>query len=62
VARIKVAPQDFDTPSQNLTCDNLSFSPWHGVEEHRPIGGINRLRKAVYDAVSEYRHTRNSQQ
>ena len=27
VARVKVAPQDFDTPSENLACDNLSFSP-----------------------------------
>lgn len=62
VARITVAPQDFDTPSQNLACDNLSFSPWHGIEEHRPIGGINRLRKAVYDSVSQYRHTRNAEQ
>jgi len=62
VARITVAPQDFDTPSQNLACDNLSFSPWHGIEEHRPIGGINRLRKAVYDSVSEYRHSRNAEQ
>ena len=62
VARINVPPQDFDTPSQNLACDNLSFSPWHGIEEHRPIGGINRLRKAVYDSVSQYRHSRNAEQ
>lgn len=62
VARITVEPQDFDTPSQNLACDNLSFNPWHGLEEHRPIGGINRLRKAVYDSVSQYRHARNAEQ
>jgi catalase len=59
VAHIRVPAQDFDTPEQNLMCDNLSFSPWHGIEAHRPIGGINRLRKAVYDAVSGYRHARN---
>lgn len=59
VAHIKIPAQDFDTPEQNLACDNQSFSPWHGIEEHRPIGGINRLRKAVYDAVSDYRHSRN---
>lgn len=62
VARIKIAPQDFDTPAQNLQCDNLSFNPWFGLEAHRPIGGINRLRKAVYEAVSDYRHSRNSEQ
>lgn len=62
VARIEVPAQDFDTPGQNLKCDNLSFSPWHGLEAHQPIGGINRLRKAVYNAVSQYRHTRNAEQ
>jgi hypothetical protein len=25
----------------------LSFNPGHALPEHRPIGGINRLRKAV---------------
>ena len=59
VAHIRIPPQDFDTPEQNLMCDNLSFNPWHGIEAHRPIGGINRLRKAVYEAVSDYRHARN---
>jgi hypothetical protein len=59
VARVKIPAQDFDTPAQNLRCDNLSFNPWFGLEAHRPIGGINRLRKAVYEAVSDYRHARN---
>lgn len=61
VARITLPPQDFDTPQQNLQCDNLSFNPWFGIEAHRPIGGINRLRKAVYEAVSDYRHQRNGE-
>lgn len=59
VAHLKIEPQDFDTPEQNLFCDNLSFTPWHSIEEHRPLGGINRLRRAVYEAVSVYRHERN---
>ncbi|WP_445570767.1 catalase family protein [Pseudomonas sp. E102] len=62
VARIKVPAQDFDTPKLNLACDNQSFNPWFGIEAHRPIGGINRLRKAVYEAVSDYRHSRNAEQ
>ena len=62
VARITLPPQDFDTPALNLACDNLSFNPWFGVEAHRPIGGINRLRKAVYEAVSDYRHSQNAAQ
>ncbi|MDX1298262.1 MAG: catalase family protein [Pseudomonas sp.] len=59
VARIKVPAQDFDSREQNLLCDNLAFNPWHALPEHRPIGGINRLRKAVYEAVSSYRLERN---
>ncbi|RJG09237.1 catalase [Pseudomonas cavernicola] len=59
VATIKLPAQDFDSTEQNLFCDNLSFNPWHSLPEHRPIGGINRLRKAVYEAVSVYRHERN---
>jgi len=62
VAQIKVPAQDFDTPALNLQCDNQSFNPWFGIEAHRPIGGINRLRKAVYEAVSDYRHSRNAEQ
>lgn len=62
VATIHVPAQDFDSREQNLACDNLSFNPWHALPEHRPIGGINRLRKAVYEAVSVYRHQRNDAQ
>ena len=61
VARINVPAQDFDTPALNLQCDNQSFNPWFGIEAHRPIGGINRLRRAVYEAVSDYRHSRNAE-
>lgn len=61
VARIKLPAQDFDTPALNLQCDNQSFNPWFGLEAHRPMGGINRLRKAVYEAVSDYRHSQNDE-
>ncbi|MCQ4287357.1 catalase family protein [Pseudomonas stutzeri] len=59
VADIRLLAQDFDSPGQNIDCDNLSFNPWHSLPEHRPIGGINRLRKAVYEAISAYRLDRN---
>lgn len=59
VASIQLPAQDFDSREQNLLCDNLSYNPWHALPEHRPIGGINRLRKAVYEAVSVYRLERN---
>jgi hypothetical protein len=33
----------------------MSFNPWHSLIEHRPLGGINRLRKAVYQSNARMR-------
>ena len=49
----------FDGAAQQAFCENLSFTPWHSLPEHRPIGGIIRVRKAVYLAVSTLRHRLN---
>lgn len=35
-------------------CENEIFSPWNALKEHEPLGGINRLRRAVYHS-SAYR-------
>lgn len=29
-------------------CEFATFNPWYGLEKHRPLGFIGRLRKAVY--------------
>jgi hypothetical protein len=55
VATIKIEPQIFDTPELQKECEELSFSPWHALEEHRPLGGINRARKVVYPASLDLR-------
>ena len=55
VATITVPKQEFDTQPQNDFCEALSFSPWHALEAHRPIGGLNRIRKAVYLEDARYR-------
>jgi hypothetical protein len=36
-------------------CEALAFSPWNALAEHRPMGGINRLRQAVYLASQAVR-------
>lgn len=59
VATLVIPPQEFDSPGQMEFCENLSYTPWHSRAEHRPIGGINRARKVVYDAVSRRRHELN---
>jgi hypothetical protein len=60
VATILISRQDFDTPEQNQFCENLSFSPWHSLPEHRPLGVTNRLRKGIYERISRVRHEMNS--
>lgn len=59
VARVTIPKQSFNTEAQNNFCENLSFTPWHGTQALEPVGGINRLRKAVYDGVSRFRHGKN---
>ena len=56
VATITIPKQDFDTEDRRRKCEALFFTPWHGVAEHQPIGGINRLKLGVYRASSGYRH------
>lgn len=59
VATIKIPRQEFDSPERMEFAENLSFTPWHSLLEHRPLGSINRARKVVYEIISKYRHERN---
>lgn len=56
VAKITIKPQDIDSDARKKQCEDLFFTPWHGVEEHQPVGGINRLKLGVYRASSAFRH------
>ncbi len=60
VATIRIPKQNFDTPEQNQFCENLSFTPWHALPEHKPLGAINRMRKVIYENISKVRHDMNS--
>ncbi|MEX1026754.1 MAG: catalase family protein [Candidatus Paceibacterota bacterium] len=53
---LRIGIQKVD-PSGDLEkqCESMSFNPWHALAEHRPMGGINRLRKAVYQASFNHR-------
>jgi hypothetical protein len=59
VATLRVPPQTFDSPAQDAFCENLSFNPWHSLPEHRPLGGVNRTRRVVYEAISSFRRGQN---
>ena len=62
VARITIPRQKFTSPEQMQFCENLSYTPWHTAPEFRPLGGINRARKKVYETVSRVRHELNGTQ
>ncbi|MBX3652826.1 MAG: catalase family protein [Ramlibacter sp.] len=59
VATVRVLPQAFDSEAQRAFGENLSYTPWHCLPAHRPLGGINRARKVVYRAISMFRHECN---
>ena len=59
VGRIIIPIQDCMSPEQAVFCENLSFSPWHTLPEHRPLGLVNRVRKIAYREISNLRHELN---
>ena len=59
VATIRIPPQEFTSPARKTFAENLSFTPWHTLPAHRPLGGINRVRRVVYEAISTLRHDQN---
>lgn len=59
VATVNIPQQIFDTPAQNAFGIHLSFNPWHSLPAHRPLGGINRARRVIYNTLSNFRHNKN---
>jgi len=59
LGRIEIPVQTFDKPDQISTCEDISFNPWNSLPEHRPLGGLNRMRLAVYLASMQVRHRLN---
>jgi hypothetical protein len=59
VATIRIPRQKFDSAAQREFAENLSYTPWHSLPDHQPLGGMNRARRMVYQAGSELRHKMN---
>jgi len=63
VVHITVTPQDSYSDARQLFVDErLSFSPWHALEAHRPLGGIMRSRLKAYEEAIKYRVQRNGRE
>lgn len=39
--------------------EHLSFTPWHHLPAHEPVGSINQARRVAYDRISTLRHELN---
>lgn len=57
VARITIPPQAVGPPD-DASCETLAFSPWHALPAHRPLGSMNRARRAIYPALAALRASR----
>jgi len=55
VARIRIPKQQVDDAARSARCEQMAFNPWHALAEHRPLGSMNRARKEIYRAMSEFR-------
>lgn len=40
-------------------CESMTFNPWQSLEAHRPLGGINRARLAIYSEIGQFRVNEN---
>jgi len=59
VATVRIPKQRFATEARDALAENLSFNPWHALPQHRPLGGVNRIRRIVYRAISNLRRETN---
>ena len=55
VASLHIPKQKFDSPAQFAFVDNLVYTPWHCLKEHRPLGNQNRTRRTLYWELSKFR-------
>jgi hypothetical protein len=46
VAIIRIPRQDVTVKGLEIA-ENLAFTPWHALPEHRPLGNMNRTRRVV---------------
>jgi hypothetical protein len=60
VATLDVPPQiGWDDEQTRATDEALSYSIWHGIAAHRPLGNVNRARRDTYRFSADYRRSFN---
>jgi hypothetical protein len=59
LATIDIEPQDFRSRERMQLAERMVFTPWHTLQQHRPLGSLNRARLEVYRASAHERHALN---
>ena len=63
VATLTARPQEsYSDARQVFTDEQITFSPWHALAAHRPLGGIMRSRLDAYKQMQAYRAQRNARE
>ena len=55
VKRSKLPRQEIGLLRQQAAYQNLAFNVWHALVAHRPLGGINHVRRAAYPISAAWR-------
>ncbi|WP_320773511.1 peroxidase family protein [Streptomyces sp. CRN 30] len=58
VARLTIPSQDLDGAEARAAAariEDLTFNPWYTTDDFRPLGNLNRARKAAYKAAGAHR-------
>lgn len=58
VAQLRIPACDLNDPlirARSNLIDQYSFSPWHTIKEHRPLGSVMRARRVAYQASAGLR-------
>lgn len=60
IAKLTIEAQSFSEEAAMATCERATFNPWNALPAHRPLGGINRVRREIYDQMGEFRNAANN--
>jgi len=58
LAQLRIPSCDLNDPlvkERSNLIDRFSFSPWHTIEEHRPLGNVMRARRIAHEASANLR-------
>jgi len=59
VATVHIPKQHFESEALIEFTKRLKMNPWHCLEEHKPLGNLNRARFKLYYTLSQFRQQMN---